>query len=149
MASGVVDMGNFDPYSKSPGFKIDNGYVVNITCSKGHYWKNPANNVQYNIPDQMLEQPLSLPYSVTDAFVLLESTSTSLKESMSETVGTFYFWGMFSDSATVENSYSRFSEQSRLVGVVNSTQNAFEMGFPTIPMMSLASVPQNYLNGIC
>eukprot|EP01084_Bolivina_argentea_P170685 295773_1 len=120
-----IDIANFDQFAQNPGFLTYP--VIDVTCNYNYTWKHPINGQVYDLPDQLTSQPVALPYDVTEYLSLMESTTYGLEINMAGSISESYLWGMFSKTTSVSNSFKYLSEQSRFIGAVNSTTQAFRM----------------------
>ena len=120
-----IDVANFDQYAPDPGFLTYP--VIDVTCNYNYTWKHPINGQVYDRPDQLTSQPVALPYDVTEYLSLMELTSHALELNMAVSISESYAFGMFSKTSSMSNSFKYLAEQSRFVGAVNSTTQAFRM----------------------
>lgn len=142
-----IDITSFDLFGTSPGWSTLP--IIELTCANGATWINPNNDIEYNIPDQLAENPIAMPWSVTVETSFESMKTYDVKVYMSESISKSYAFGLFSKSKSLSESYSELMVNRRLQGSVNSSVGAFEINFipyaidPSI--IQLSSLALNYI----
>eukprot|EP01084_Bolivina_argentea_P282483 483543_1 len=122
-----VDLITFDIFGHSPGWSTLP--ILQYTCNKNKTWINSINKIQYDLPDQLAEQPISIPDDVTYTSSHQTTTTKGVEVWMSASISKSYFFGMCSKTKTMSDAYGVIESNSRLWGTENSSVSAFKVNF--------------------
>eukprot|EP01084_Bolivina_argentea_P262070 443098_1 len=143
-----VDLSTFDMFGHSPGWSMLP--ILKYTCNQNTTWINSINKIQYNLPDQLAEQPIAIPDDVTITTSHQTTNTHGVQMWMSESISAGLLDGMFSATKTVSQAYTVITSTTRLWGTVNSSVSSFKVNF--IPyeiapdLIQLSDNAQNYID---
>eukprot|EP01084_Bolivina_argentea_P226961 383318_1 len=143
-----VDLATFDMFGHSPGWSMMP--LLQYTCNQNRTWINSINKIQYCLPDQLAEQPISIPDDVTFTTSHQTTTTKGVEMWMSQSISASLIKGMFSATQTISQAYGVITSGTRLWGTENSSVSSFKVNF--IPheinpqLIRLSDNAQNYID---